>query len=195
MLQNHHFHQLISTPNHWVTCSRIWYFHVVSRNHRTKKHIMWFLDMLCGCTKLLQVHHPFLVTPPVTHQGLPPWSASTGAPFGAVPRSGSRHFTIWSFPEMGVPPVLIHFGIFHYKPSSYGGTPMTSWKPSHQTRPKAILPNLFWRYVDQFKPPAERSCWSSFKSNLINTASMRTNCSRSSIWVVGSVWQNSYPDC
>ena len=35
------------------------------------------------------------------------------------------HGDIWGFPSMGVPPVIIHFnGIFHYKPSSYGGTPI-----------------------------------------------------------------------
>ena len=32
---------------------------------------------------------------------------------------------ILRFPEIGVPPVIIHFnGIFLYKPSSYGGTPI-----------------------------------------------------------------------
>ena len=31
--------------------------------------------------------------------------------------------SLWRFPEIGVPPVLIHLnGIFPYKPSSYGGT-------------------------------------------------------------------------
>ena len=30
---------------------------------------------------------------------------------------------MWRFPEIGVPPVIIHFnGIFLYKPSSYWGT-------------------------------------------------------------------------
>ena len=38
-------------------------------------------------------------------------------------------FSIRRFPKIGVPPVIIHFnGIVHYKPSSYWGTPMTSWK-------------------------------------------------------------------
>ena len=33
--------------------------------------------------------------------------------------------TMWWFPEIGVPPVLIHFRrIFVYKPSSYWGTPI-----------------------------------------------------------------------
>ena len=35
------------------------------------------------------------------------------------------HVAIWKFPEMGVPLIIIHFhGIFHYKPSSYWGTPI-----------------------------------------------------------------------
>ena len=30
----------------------------------------------------------------------------------------------WGFPAIGLPLVIIHFnGIFHYQPSSYGGTP------------------------------------------------------------------------
>ena len=40
----------------------------------------------------------------------------------------------WRFPEMRVPPVIIHFhGIFHEinHPASWG-TPMTSWKPLNQ---------------------------------------------------------------
>ena len=40
---------------------------------------------------------------------------------------------------MGVPPVIIHVHrIFPDKPSSYRGTPMTSWKPhiSHQKNKK-----------------------------------------------------------
>ena len=33
---------------------------------------------------------------------------------------------IWRFPEIGLPLVIIGFnGIFHYKPSSYWGSPMT----------------------------------------------------------------------
>ena len=46
------------------------------------------------------------------------------------PATGDRRFlVIWGLPKMGVPLVIIHFGgIFPYKPSSYWGTPMTSWK-------------------------------------------------------------------
>ena len=47
---------------------------------------------------------------------------------------------IWRFPEMGVPPVIIHFNrmfyYFYYKPSSYWGSPMTSWKPPKLLRPR-----------------------------------------------------------
>ena len=41
---------------------------------------------------------------------------------------------IWRFPEIGVPPVIIHFRLGFsrsQKPSSYGGTSMTSWKPPY----------------------------------------------------------------
>ena len=38
--------------------------------------------------------------------------------------------SIWRFPKIGVPPVIIHFqGIFHYKPSSYWGSPMAMETP------------------------------------------------------------------
>ena len=48
--------------------------------------------------------------------------------------NGSNHHSIsvkWRFPEMGVAPnhpYLARFSII-YKPFSYWGTPMTSWKP------------------------------------------------------------------
>ena len=42
---------------------------------------------------------------------------------------------IWRFPEIGLPPKIIHFdGIFHYKPSSYGGTSMTMEPPKKNHR-------------------------------------------------------------
>ena len=38
-------------------------------------------------------------------------------------------YPIWRFPEIGVPPVIIHFsGIFPHKNHLFLGTPMTSWK-------------------------------------------------------------------
>ena len=40
-----------------------------------------------------------------------------------------RTYTIWRFPELGVPPDIIHFHVlFHYKPSILGGT-ITYGKP------------------------------------------------------------------
>ena len=47
-------------------------------------------------------------------------------------RSGFFHTrqTIWMFPEMGIPPVIIHFnGMFHIQKRHFGGTPMTMETP------------------------------------------------------------------
>ena len=42
----------------------------------------------------------------------------------------SGYFAMWGFPKIGVPPVIIHFnGMFHYKPSKNGGTPITMETP------------------------------------------------------------------
>ena len=61
------------------------------------------------------------------------------------------------FPEMGLPPVIIHFNrIFHYKPSRYGGTPMTMETPRSVSGDDAIL--LLTRRCQQCTATQLMSC-------------------------------------
>ena len=62
------------------------------------------------------------------------------------PRIHLSYQFIWGFPNIGVPPVLIHFSrVFHeINHPAIGGTPMTSWTPE-------FLDFRGWIHVDLFQ--------------------------------------------
>ena len=82
----------------------------------------------------------------------------------------------WWFPEIGVPPVIIHFsGIFRYKPSSYLGTPIRrTWVVVKSCNPP---PRLLHKYVSGNQIRYKKTCGSMYRWISHNHFRRIFNCS------------------
>ena len=92
---------------------------------------------------------PFSLSPPISQDSADSRSICPAACTGKQPQRSLRSqqlkpkqmrahqyvlsiehvLTMWKFPEIGVPPVIIHFGIFPYKPTIFGYPHL--WKPPY----------------------------------------------------------------